>query len=178
MPLLHPGDTFPELALTVPGGNTVLMPEAFAGESGVLLFYPGSWCSCCNAQLLALQRAAAGFRVAALSVDDEATVASVIAEHSLTFPIGFGADAHAVADLTGAFINPDPVFLQSTWFVLDPRGKVVACLYSSGDRRSARARKQGWGGLPGPRGRPGVRLKHWAMRWAQGSQQHSFGIVH
>jgi hypothetical protein len=26
MSLLHPGDTFPELMLTVPGGTTVTMP--------------------------------------------------------------------------------------------------------------------------------------------------------
>jgi hypothetical protein len=39
MPLLHPGDSFPELTLTVPGGQTVKVPEAFAGQFGVLLFY-------------------------------------------------------------------------------------------------------------------------------------------
>lgn len=44
MPLLHPGDTFPELTLAVPGGRTVKVPEAFAGQFGVLLFYRGSWC--------------------------------------------------------------------------------------------------------------------------------------
>ena len=41
-------------------------------------------------------------------------------------------DAHAIAALTGAFVNPDPVCLQSTGFVLDPRGKVVVSVYSSG----------------------------------------------
>jgi peroxiredoxin len=49
MPLLHPGDTFPELTLTVPGGQTVTVPEAFAGQFGVLLLYRGSWCPYCNA---------------------------------------------------------------------------------------------------------------------------------
>jgi hypothetical protein len=39
MPLLHPGDTFPELTLTIPGGKTVQVPETFAGQFGVLLFY-------------------------------------------------------------------------------------------------------------------------------------------
>ena len=38
MPLLHPGDTFPELSLAVPGGKTVQVPEAFAGQFGVMLF--------------------------------------------------------------------------------------------------------------------------------------------
>ena len=29
MPLLHPGDPFPELSLTAPGGATVKVPETF-----------------------------------------------------------------------------------------------------------------------------------------------------
>jgi peroxiredoxin len=137
MPLLHPGDTFPDLTLTVPGGEIVKVPEAFAGQFGVLLFYRGSWCPYCNAQLRAFQRAGAtladaGVRVAALSVDDEATTAAFIEKHGLTFPVGFGADARAVAGLTGAFVNPDPVYLQSAGFVLDPQGKVIVSVYSSG----------------------------------------------
>jgi peroxiredoxin len=137
MPLLHPGDTFPELTLTVPGGKTVRVPETFAGRFGVMLFYRGSWCPYCNAQLRAFQRAGdtladAGASVAALSVDDEETTAALIAKLGLTFPVGYGADAHKVAELTGAFVNPDPVYLQSTGFVLDPEGKVVVSVYSSG----------------------------------------------
>jgi hypothetical protein len=44
----------------------------------------------------------------------------------------YGADANKVADLTGAFVNPGPVYLQSTGFVLDLQGKVVVSVYSSG----------------------------------------------
>ena len=36
MSLLHPGDAFPELTLTVPGGKTVTVPEVFAGQIGVV----------------------------------------------------------------------------------------------------------------------------------------------
>jgi peroxiredoxin len=137
MSLLHPGDPFPELSLALPGGRAVTVPEAFGGDFGVMLLYRGSWCPYCNAQLRAFQRASetladVGARVAALSVDDEETTAALIARHGLTFPVGFGADAAAVAGLTGAFVNPDPVYLQSTGFVLDPAGKVVVSVYSSG----------------------------------------------
>ena len=137
MPLLHPGDAFPELPLSLPGGQSVTVPEAFRGDFGVLLLYRGSWCPYCNAQLRAFQRASgtlaeAGVRVAALSVDDEAATAALIGKHGLAFPVGFGADARAVAELTGAFVNPDPVYLQSTGFVLDPDGNVVVSAYSSG----------------------------------------------
>lgn len=137
MPLLNPGDGFPDLTLTVPGGMTVRVPETFAGQYGVMLIYRGSWCPYCNAQLSAFQRArdtlaAAGVGVAALSVDDEETTAALIAKLRLAFPVGYGADARKVAELTGAFVNPDPLYLQSTGFVLDPDGKVVVSVYSSG----------------------------------------------
>jgi peroxiredoxin len=137
MPLLNPGDPFPRLTMNMPGGETLTVPGAFAGDFAVVLFYRGAWCPYCNAQLAAFRRARqaladAGIKVAALSVDDEATTAGLAARHGLTFPVGYGADARAVAALTGAFVNPDPVFLQSTGFVLDPAGNVVVGVYSSG----------------------------------------------
>jgi peroxiredoxin len=137
MPLLSPGDPFPELPLTPPGRPAMMLPDALEGGFGVVLFFRGAWCPYCNAQLRAFQRAsdglaATGIKVAALSVDDETTTAGLIAKHGLTFPVGHSADARAVADLTGAFVNPDPVYLQSTGFVLDPAGRVVVSVYSSG----------------------------------------------
>ena len=42
MPLLRPGDTFPHLTLTVPGGKTVPVPGWFAGDFGVVLFNRGA----------------------------------------------------------------------------------------------------------------------------------------
>src|ERR1700744_5527585 len=130
MPLLNPGDPFPRLTLSTAGGQTLTIPDAFAGDYAVVLFYRGSWCPYCNAQLRAFQRsgealADAGVRVAALSVDDEGTTAQLIEKHGLTFPVGYGANAPAVAALTGAFTSQDPVYLQSTGFVLDPAGNVV-----------------------------------------------------
>ena len=74
----------------------------------------------------------AGIRVAALWVDDEKTTAEFTAKNGITFPLGHSADARAVAGLTGAFVNEDPPYLQSTGFVLDPRGKVIVSVYSSG----------------------------------------------
>jgi peroxiredoxin len=137
MPLLKPGDKFPQLTVDILGGTTLTFPDAFEGDFGVLLFLRGSWCPYCNAQLSAFQRSSEKFaeariRVAALSVDDEPTTLALADKHQLTFPLGYGADAHALAELTGAFVNPDPVFVQSTGFVLDPEGKVVISVYSSG----------------------------------------------
>ena len=137
MPLLNPGDPFPPLTLNIPGAQAIQVPGAFAGEFAVMLFNRGAWCPYCTAQLRAFQRASqslaqAGIKVAALWVDGEETTAQFTAKHGLTFPLGHSADARAVAALTGAFVNPDPVYLQSTGFVLDPQGTVIVSVYSSG----------------------------------------------
>src|SRR5207247_412432 len=84
----------------------------------------------CNAQLRAFQRDAEkldglDLRVVSLSVDDEATARELIAKHGLTFPVGHSADAAAIHEATGAFVNADPVHLQSTRFVLAPDGNVA-----------------------------------------------------
>ena len=137
MTLLNPGDQFPDLTVTLPGGDSLRLPDALAGSFGVVLFYRGSWCPYCNAQLRAFQRvseklAEVGAKVVALSVDDEATTQELIAKNGLTFPVGHSADARAVAEITGAFVNDDPTYLQSTGFVLDPNGRVIVSVYSSG----------------------------------------------
>jgi peroxiredoxin len=137
VPVLNPGDPFPRLTIHTTDEELLAIPDAFAGGFAVVLFYRGSWCPYCNAQLRAFERASqaladAGIRVVALSVDDKETTAALVAKHHLTFPVGYGADAAAVAGLTGAFVNPDPVYLQSTGFVLDPAGNVVVSVYSSG----------------------------------------------
>ena len=137
MPLLNPGDPFPRLTISTTDGQSVAIPDAFAGDFAVVLFYRGSWCPYCNAQLRAFERASqsladADIRVVALSVDDKETTTELVAKHKLTFPVGYEADAEAVAAATGAFVNPDPVYLQSTGFVLDPAGNVVVSVYSSG----------------------------------------------
>jgi peroxiredoxin len=137
MPLLNPGDPFPRLTISTTDGQTLTVPDAFAGSFGLVLFYRGAWCPYCNAQLRAFERAgeelaSVGVKVAALSVDDKETTAALVAKHKLTFPVGYGAVAPAIASVTGAFVNPDPVYLQSTGFVLDPEGKVLVSVYSSG----------------------------------------------
>ena len=137
MPLLQPGDKFPALTVALPGGAVLQLPEAFGGHFSVVLFFRGSWCPYCNAQLSAFQRARDGLagvdaQIVALSVDDEPSTAGLITKHGLEFPVGHSADARALAEATGAFINQDPLFIQSTGFVLNPGGQVAVSVYSSG----------------------------------------------
>jgi peroxiredoxin len=134
---LNPGDPFPLITVHQAGGGDVELPGHLAGHFGVVLFYRGSWCPYCNAQLAAFQRAQESLqrvdvKVVALSVDDEATTKALVAKHHITFPVGHSADARALTDVTGAFVNPDPVHLQSTGFLLDPAGRVVVSVHSSG----------------------------------------------
>lgn len=137
MSLLTPGSTFPSISVNLPGGGKLRLPDALTGHYGVVLFYRGSWCPYCNAQLRAFQRASGDLtevdaRIVALSVDDEATTQANIDKLHLQFPVGHSADARAIAGSTGAFVNDDPVYLQSTGFVLEPGGSVIVSVYSSG----------------------------------------------
>lgn len=137
MTLLKPGDKFPDITLTLPGGDTLEVPADLADNFAVVLFNRGSWCPFCVTQLRSFQRALpqleeAGVKIVSLSVDDETAAKEMIDKHRLTFPVGYGADADAVAAATGAFVNPQPHYLQSTGFLLDPAGKVTVSVYSSG----------------------------------------------
>ncbi len=135
--LLTPGDRFPSLSITVPDGAPIDVPDALAGHYGVVLVFRGAWCPYCNAQLRAFERArdrldALGVRIVAFSTDDETATRSLIDKHRLSFPVGHSADAAAVQAALGAFVDSDRGHLQSTGFVLDPSGRVVVGVYSSG----------------------------------------------
>ena len=136
MPLLNNGDAFPKLTIPAVGGGAIALPDAFAGSWGVVLIYRGAWCPFCNAQLAgyAAEKEALdglGIKVVALSVDDEATSAATAAKNHLQFPVGHSANADAVAAATGAFVNPNPHYLQPAGFVLAPDGTVKASVYAT-----------------------------------------------
>jgi peroxiredoxin len=134
---LHPGDRFPALAVALAEGRTLRLPDALAGRYGVVLFYGGSWCPYCNAQLCAFQQSLGRLTdvdtlVVALTADDQATTRDLIAQHGLQFAVGHSADARAIAAATGAFVNKDPAYLQPVGFVPDPGARVVVSVYSTG----------------------------------------------
>ncbi|HMF93594.1 MAG TPA: peroxiredoxin family protein [Vicinamibacterales bacterium] len=136
-PWLHNGDRFPDLVIDVVGGRTLAIPRDLAGSYAVVLFYRGSWCPYCCAQLAAFSRAAerlavVGVTIVALSVDDESTSKRLVDKLRLNFPVGFGANANNIAGLTGAYVAEGSAYLQSTGFVLDRRGTILTAVYSSG----------------------------------------------
>lgn len=137
MPLLGAGDQFPSISIDLVDGTTVDTAAAADGRYRVVLFYRGSWCPFCNAQLRAFQRALPDLAnvntdVLAVSVDDQKTTQALVEKLHLEFPVGHSADAHKLAEITGAFVNEDPLYVQSTGFVLGPDGRIVVSVYSSG----------------------------------------------
>ena len=135
-PLLHNGASFPELTVQALGGKRISLPGDLAGSFGVVLFYRGSWCPYCVAQLSAFAQAEGalaelGIKVAALSADDQGAAATLAVEQKIAFPIGYGADVDQIGATTGAYVNEQPRHLQSTGFVLDPAGRVLTAVYSS-----------------------------------------------
>lgn len=137
MTMLRNGGSFPTLKLDAVGGRSISLPEDLAGSFGVVLFYRGSWCPYCNAQLGAFARAqnrlsGVNAKVVALSVDDESTATATVEKHRLTYPIGHSADADALSAAVGGYVNEDPKYLESTGFILAPDGTVVLAVYSSG----------------------------------------------
>src|SRR5262245_2776708 len=104
---LQNGDLFPDLALDVLNGRTIWLPRDLAGSYAVVLFYRGSWCPYCRAQLAAFSRArelfaSTGIAIVALSVDDRATSEALVDKLRLGFTVGFGANAATIAAATGA----------------------------------------------------------------------------
>lgn len=137
MSRLNNGDAFPILTLDTVLDGTLSVTHHLAGHYGVVLMYRGSWCPYCNAQLSAFARAKPkldelGIKVVAMSVDSNPDAATLVEKHRLNFPVGYNVDADKISASTGAYVNDDPRYLQSTGFVLDPSGKVLTAVYSSG----------------------------------------------
>jgi len=135
--MLQNGDIFPPLTFDRVGGGEIHLPGDLAGGFGVVLFHRGSWCPYCNAQLAAFSRAGdrfaqEGIKIVSLSVEDRGMSEALVENHKLGFPVGYGADARAVSAATGAFINEDPAYFQATGFILNPEGRILTAVYSTG----------------------------------------------
>ena len=73
-----------------------------------------------------------GIRVIAASVDPVDKAAEIVEKHGFAYPVGWGLDPVAVSGLTGAFYEADKGFLHAAGFIVDPKGKVVNAVYSTG----------------------------------------------
>ncbi|NNF53260.1 MAG: hypothetical protein HKN03_02350 [Acidimicrobiales bacterium] len=74
-----------------------------------------------------------GVKVAAASVDPVASVAALKAGLHVGYPMYAEVDPHAVSAATGAFVHDgDTTYLHATAFLVDPEGRVVNAVYSTG----------------------------------------------
>ena len=65
-------------------------------------------------------------------MDTEEDAKKTIAECGITFPVGYGVDNKAVAELTGCFYEERRQILHSTGYVLRPDSMIAVAVYSTG----------------------------------------------
>lgn len=70
-------------------------------------------------------------QVIAASSDPWEKALETVERYRLTFKVGYGLNAPAVSELTGAFYDERDGYLHATGFLIDPEGKVVNAVYSS-----------------------------------------------
>ena len=135
--MLPNGSPFPMLSLPTTTGDELRLPAAVKGSYAVVLVYRGSWCPYCVGQLRSFATRhdplmAENIATVALSSDSGATARQTVDELHIPFPVACEADVPAVAEALGCYTDPAMTVFQSTGFVLDPEGKVMLAVYSSG----------------------------------------------
>ena len=70
--------------------------------------------------------------IVAASVDQLADAQKTVAEHELSFAVGYGLDAQEIANRYGAFFEREKKFLHATGFLIRPNGSVCNAVYSTG----------------------------------------------
>lgn len=134
------GTLYPPLTFAAIRGGSLVLPDDLAGSFGVVLIYRGAFCPFCNDMLASFQSSLfelewSGVKVAAFSVDDQATTYAWAEKHQIHFPVGYAASADAVTAATGASTRApgDRVkFLEPAGFVLASDGKIITAVYATG----------------------------------------------
>ena len=70
--------------------------------------------------------------IVAASVDQLADAQKTVAEHGISFPVGYGLDAQEIANRYGTFFEGEKKFLHATGFLIRPDGSVCNAVYSTG----------------------------------------------
>lgn len=87
----QPPASLPTLDIRALDGQSVRLPDAYAGKPLLLNFW-ASWCGPCIAEMAELQRFSAeqpanGVQVIGIALDDPQGVAAFLAEHPVDYPI-------------------------------------------------------------------------------------------
>jgi peroxiredoxin len=73
-----------------------------------------------------------GIRVIAASTDPLEKARETVAEHALSYPVGYGLPLKETAATLGAFYEERRGVLQSTGYVIRPDATIAVAQYSSG----------------------------------------------
>jgi peroxiredoxin len=137
---LEPGDCFPPLrGLRAGGGTEFDVSDHVRGWWSIVLLYRGDWCAYCRTQLSSFQRRMAELerrevRVVAISADTKDDAEAMVERSRLSIPVLYGINPGRLAVSLGAYVSHDARgrYVNSTAFILDPRGRVALAVYSSG----------------------------------------------
>lgn len=135
--MLSTGNKFPQLTLSLPRGGKISVPGDFNDSWAYVAFFRGHWCGYCARHLARIQEQIGlfermGVKVLAASVDGEAEIRKLTADHHLSFPVAHSvsqSDIHALGAFTGE--RQGITYIQPTEFILRPGGEVAAAMYSS-----------------------------------------------
>ena len=135
--MLPNASAFPTLSLPTTTDEELVLPDAVQGSYAVILVYRGSWCPYCVGQLHSFANrhdamVAKNITTVALSADSRSTARKTVEDLHLPFAVGCEAPVLHVAQALECYTDPDMRFFQSTGFVLDPEGKILLSVYSSG----------------------------------------------
>ena len=75
----------------------------------------------------------------AASVDKMDKALEMVNDYGIEFPVGCNLDPVAVSGLTGAFYDGEGRFLHAAGFIIDPDGKIVNAVFSTGPLGRLRA---------------------------------------
>jgi peroxiredoxin len=75
---------------------------------------------------------AEGITTVAASTDPLEKARETVAEHALTFPVGYGLPLKDTARDLGAFYDPKRGVIHATGFVIAPDRRIAVAQYSSG----------------------------------------------
>jgi peroxiredoxin len=128
------GHQAPDFTATTADGKPIKLSQYKGKKNLVLVFYQGSFCSVCGAQLTNLQNHMSAFKqqdaeIIAISADDKVHALQSVGEHGLTFPV-VPDDAKKIIQKFGiANVSKKGIAWPSA-FVIDKKG-VVQMSYAS-----------------------------------------------
>ncbi len=130
------GKKAPDFTARTAEGKAIRLSEFKGKKNLVLVFYQGSFCSVCAAQLSNIQNHLSAFRaqdaeVIAISADDREHALQSVGEHGLTFNVVPDADKQIISRFGVANIAKKGIAWPSL-FVVDKKG-VVKLSYASED---------------------------------------------